>query len=168
MHSIAALNAMDRAAFVAALGHVFELSPWVVERAWAARPFADRAALHAAMMAALRGASREERLAMIQVHPDLAGKAARAGAVTDDSRREQGSAGLDRLSDGEFERFDRLNTAYKARFGFPFIVAVRLNTKDTILAAFEERLRHDPDTELARAIDEIGHISRLRLEAAVA
>jgi 2-oxo-4-hydroxy-4-carboxy-5-ureidoimidazoline decarboxylase len=167
MPNVADLNGLSSDAFVAALGHLFEHSPWIVEQAAARRPFADREALHAAMMAVIRAAPEDAQLALIRAHPDLAGKAARAGTMTQDSVREQAGAGLDRLSDEEHARFDRLNRAYRERFGFPFIVAVRRQTKDSILAAYERRLLHDRTAEIACAIEEIGHISRLRLEESV-
>ena len=100
---------------------------------------------------------------MIRAHPDLAGKAARAGALTDESSREQSGAGLDRLSDGEYERFHRLNQAYSDRFGFPFIIAVTGHTKQTILDAFEARLGNDPAAERAEALRNIGLIGQFRL-----
>jgi 2-oxo-4-hydroxy-4-carboxy-5-ureidoimidazoline decarboxylase len=168
MLTVAELNAMDRAAFLAALGHLVEHSPWVMERTFARRPFADRAALHRAMMAAIEATSDEERLALLRAHPDLAGKAARAGAMTAASVREQGSAGLDRLSDEDYARFERLNGAYREKFAFPFLIAVRLETKDSILAAYEARLGNDAGQEMAHALAEIGRITRLRLEDAVA
>lgn len=168
MLTIADINAMDRAAFLAALGHVVEHSPWVMERAFAHRPFADRAALHGAMMAAIAASSEDERLALLCAHPDLAGKAARAGSMTADSVQEQGSAGLDRLNDEEYRRFERLNAAYRDKFGFPFLIAVRFETKDSIMAAYEARLANDRTQEMARAIYEIGRITRLRLDGLVA
>ena len=162
-----ALNAGNREDFVAALGAIFEHGAWVAERAFAARPFATVAALHEAMMAALTGASAEGRLAMIKGHPELGGKVARAGDMAAASRQEQGALGLDRLGDAEFARFERANAAYAERFGFPFIIAVRRHTRDSILAQFERRLANDRETELATAITEIGHITRLRIVAAV-
>ena len=115
--SLSAINAADRATFVAALGAVFESSSWVAEAAWASRPFASVDALHTAMAEAVGRADEATRLALVRAHPDLAGKAARAGALTDYSTREQAGAGLDRLTDEEYERFHALNDAYKARFG---------------------------------------------------
>jgi len=160
-----ALNAADQTAFVAAVGDVFEHAPWVAERAYAARPFASIAALHDAMMQAVRNAPREQQLAFFRGHPELAGKIARAGAMTADSKAEQGGLGLDRLSDADFARFGRANAAYAKKFGFPFIVCVRLHrSAASILAAFEQRVGNDPDTEFAAALTEIGHITRLRLE----
>jgi 2-oxo-4-hydroxy-4-carboxy-5-ureidoimidazoline decarboxylase len=166
--SIAEVNALDAPAFAAALGFLFEHSPWVVERAWAARPFADRAGLHAAMVSVLEAATEDERLALIRAHPELAGKAAIAGDLTAASLSEQASAGLDRLTADEFARFHALNGAYGARFGFPFIICVRLNDKTSILAAMERRLANDEAAEVAEAIHQIGLIAGLRLESAVA
>lgn len=162
------LNASDTAAFVAAVGDIFEHAPWVAERAHAARPFASIAALHDAMLQAVRSAPRGEQLAFLRGHPELGGKVARAGAMTDDSRAEQGGLGLDRLSDEEFERFERANAAYARKFGFPFIVAVRRHkSAASILAAFEQRVGNDVETEFATALDEIGFITRLRLDAKI-
>ncbi len=158
------LGDLDRAEFVAALGTIFEHSPWIAERAWESRPFSDPDDLMAAMLAVVEAASDEEKLALIRAHPDLAGKAARAGALTEHSTTEQAGAGLDRMSDEEFRRFHRLNDAYKARFGFPFVIAVRGHTRETILAAFEQRLENDQMAETAEALRNIGLIARFRLE----
>lgn len=160
---LARLNTADRAAFLAALGGVFEDTPWVAERTFGARPFATVADLHKAMMAAVSAASAHEKLAFLRGHPELGGKVARAGAMTDSSRQEQGSLGLDRLSDEEFEQFELLNVGYRVRFGFPFIICVRRHTRDSILTNFERRLNNTPEAELAAAMQEIGHITRLRL-----
>jgi 2-oxo-4-hydroxy-4-carboxy-5-ureidoimidazoline decarboxylase len=166
--ALAELNASERADFVAALGDIFEHGAWVAERAHAARPFATVAALHRAMMAAVRAAPRAEHLAFLRGHPELGGKVARAGAMTADSRAEQGGLGLDRLSEEEFARFERLNAAYKEKFGFPFIVCVRRHTsRQSILDSFEQRVGHDTETEFAAALTEIGFITRLRLDARV-
>ena len=164
---LAALNAADRDAFVAALGGVFENAPWVAERACAMRPFATVADLHRALMAAVTAAGEAEQLAFIRGHPELGGKVARAGAMTAESRQEQGSLGLDRLSEAEFARFERLNADYRARFGMPFIICVRRHTRDSILDNFERRLANSLEAERAAALEEIGHITRLRLVEAV-
>ena len=161
--SLADLNAMAPGAFCAAVGEAFERAPWVAEKAATLRPFATVAALHTAMMGVVQAAPAETRLAFVRAHPDLAGKAARAGDITDDSKREQASVGLDTLSNEEFERFHRLNDAYKAKFGIPFIVCVRRHTRDSILAEFERRLINDPSGELATALQEIAYITRLRI-----
>jgi 2-oxo-4-hydroxy-4-carboxy-5-ureidoimidazoline decarboxylase len=165
--SLADLNRMDPAAFEAAIGDVFELAPWVARAAHGRRPFATVADLHAAMMGAVRAAPREQQLAFIRNHPDLAGKAARAGDVTDESKSEQASAGLGTLSDEEFARFHRLNDAYKEKFGFPFMICVRRHTRDSILSEFERRLPRDEAAEFAQAMQEVFYITRLRIAAKV-
>jgi 2-oxo-4-hydroxy-4-carboxy-5-ureidoimidazoline decarboxylase len=164
--TLEALNRMDAADFATNLGDTFELAPWVAESAALRRPFATVTALHEAMMSVVRAAPRERQLEFVRGHPDLAGKA-RAGSVTDDSRREQASVGLDSLSEEEFARFHRLNDAYKARFGFPFIICVRRHTRNSILGQFERRLSHDAATEFAAALREIFFITRLRIAAKV-
>lgn len=165
--TLADINAMDEEAFTAALGFAFELSPWVVRAAHGQGPFAGRETLHAAMMAALEAAARADKLRLIRAHPELAGKAAIAGALTAESAREQAGAGLDRLTPAQFERFHALNAAYGQRFGFPFIICVRLNDKTSILAAMHRRLAAEPADEVAEALAQIGLISRLRLDDAV-
>lgn len=142
---------------------LFEHSPWVEERADARPSSGDR---HSDLMAVVRDATRDEQLALIRAHPELAGKAAIDGTLTEASAAEQASAGLDRLTREEFDRFHALNAAYREKFGFPFIICVRLTDKAGILAAMERRLGNDRDTEIATAIDEIGEIVRLRLEDA--
>lgn len=141
---------------------LFEHSPWIEARADARPSSGDR---WTDLMAVVRDATPEERLALIRAHPELAGKAAIDRTLTEASAAEQASAGLDRLTPEEFARFHDLNAAYRARFGFPFIICVRKTDKAGILAAMERRLRHDRDAEIATAIDEIGEIVRLRLEA---
>jgi 2-oxo-4-hydroxy-4-carboxy-5-ureidoimidazoline decarboxylase len=165
--SLKILNSMNQTGFTTALGFAFELSPWVVERAWSERPFASVEAMHAAMMAVLDAASTADKLALIRAHPELAGKAAIAKQLTTESAAEQASAGLDRLTPEAFARFHQLNAAYKARFGFPFIIAVRLNDRASILRAMEARAANDEPAEIAEAIRQIGLISRLRLLDAV-
>jgi 2-oxo-4-hydroxy-4-carboxy-5-ureidoimidazoline decarboxylase len=162
-HTLAGLNRMTPADFAASIGDTFELAPWVAEQAAARRPFASVTALHEAMMGAVRAAPRERQLEFLRDHPDLAGKAARAGTMTDDSKREQASVGLDTLSEDEFARFHRLNDSYRARFGFPFIVCVRRHTRESILRQFERRLALDEATELAAAMREVFYITRLRV-----
>lgn len=161
--SLDQLNHGDDSGFMGALGDVFEHSPWLVERASAGRPFATRDTLLSELLTIMKAASEAEKLALIRAHPDLAGKAALAGDLTDHSAHEQSSVGLDRLSDDEYARFNSLNNAYKDRFGFPFIIAVLDNTKDTILAAFETRLKNNPSQEIEEAIRNIGRIVSLRV-----
>jgi 2-oxo-4-hydroxy-4-carboxy-5-ureidoimidazoline decarboxylase len=151
----------DRDTFIARYGALFEHSPWVVMRAAERLPFAS---LHAGLMQVVRDASPDEQLALIRAHPELAGKAAVDGTLTQASAAEQASAGLDRLSQEEFDRFHALNTAYAQKFGFPFIICVRLSNKAGILEAMERRLGNDCETEIATALEQIGEIVRLRLE----
>ena len=162
--SLQSLNAADKAGFVAALGDIYEHAPWVAEAAFERRPFASLAALHEAMTAAVRAAPADQRLAFFKGHPDLAGKAVRAGTMTTDSKAEQASAGLDRLSDAEFKEFHRLNNAYREKFGFPFIVCVRRHSKDSILREFARRLQHHAAAETKAALAEIFRIGALRLD----
>lgn len=167
MHSLEQLNAMTPDDFVAAMGGVLENAPWIAARTAAGRPFATVAALHAAMIDVVGAAPLQARLTFLRGHPELAGKVARAGAMTAESVAEQGSLGLDRLSDAEFDRFEALNAAYRDRFGFPFIICVRRHTRDSILNHFARRLDNERDAEMAAATREIGFISRLRLVASV-
>lgn len=167
MPDITAVNTLDRDGFVALLGGTFEHAPWVAERTFAARPFKDVADLHDAMIRVVRDAPEAERLAFLNGHPELAGPEARARRMTADSVSEQGSAGLDRLSAADLDRFDRLNAAYRTRFGFPFIVAVRGRGRDEILALFEQRLTRDAGAELEATLAEIGAITRMRLDRIV-
>jgi 2-oxo-4-hydroxy-4-carboxy-5-ureidoimidazoline decarboxylase len=155
------LTAADKEAFVARHAALFEHSPWVVERAAEALPFTD---VHAGLMAAVYAASPEEQLTLIRAHPELAGKAAVDRTLTKASTAEQASAGLDRLTSAEFDRFHALNAAYRDRFDFPFIICVRLTDKAGILAAMKQRLGNPRDIEIATALDQIGEIVRLRLE----
>lgn len=158
------VNALDRDAFVARFGGIFEHSPWVAERAWAARPFAGVDRLHAAMVQAMRAAGEAETLALLRAHPELAGREAKEGRLTAVSTGEQQSAGLDRLDGDEMRRLAELNAAYRAKFGFPFIIAVRARTKDEILAEFARRLARAPAQEREAALDEVATITRIRLE----
>jgi OHCU decarboxylase len=158
---------MGRTDFVARFGGIFEHSPWIAERAWALElgPAHDTpAGLHNALTRMFRSATEAERLGVLTAHPDLAGKLAAAKRLTAESTAEQASAGLDALTDAERARFTELNTAYVARHGFPFIIAVRDNTKASILAAFEARLNNDRATEFSTACAQVERIARLRLE----
>ena len=165
--SLADLNAAGKAEFVAALANVVEYSPWIAEQLAAKRPFAGINQLHAALMAAIQSAEPEAQLALIRAHPDLANKTQRAADLTAESTDEQNSAGLDRLSDAEYAAFERVNNAYREKFGFPYIVCVRRHTRDSILRDFEVRLLNIVKTEIRRAIEEIGRISALRLDQLV-
>lgn len=161
-----ALNAMPAQAFVAALGEVFEHSPWVAEAAATGRPYATVAALHDAMIGAVRAQAPEKRLAFINGHPELGSRVKRAD-LTADSQSEQGSLGLDRLSAEEFDAFTRMNAAYREKFRIPFIISVRRHTRDSLLAQFDRRLRNDATAEQAQALAEIALITRQRLNALV-
>jgi 2-oxo-4-hydroxy-4-carboxy-5-ureidoimidazoline decarboxylase len=162
--SLEQLNSASGEDFVAALGTIFEHSPWVAAAAAPQRPFVRLSSLYSAMSVAVRSASSAKRLELINCHPDLAGKAARASALTAESKSEQGSAGLDRLSDTEYDLFQRLNGDYRQKFGIPFIICVRRHTKDSILRQFELRLKHTAEVEHETAINEILRISALRLD----
>jgi 2-oxo-4-hydroxy-4-carboxy-5-ureidoimidazoline decarboxylase len=164
MPTLAELNQLDRTAFTAALGHLFEHSPWVAEETWAKRPFRDAAHLHAALCATMRAAPIARQLALIETHPDLAGRLARQNQLTAESTREQASAGLNQLSEAELAGFQMLNAAYREKFGFPFIICARLSSKDVILAAMQARLGNTAEQEFASALAEIEKIARLRLD----
>ena len=162
--TLSEINAMPAAAFIARFGEVAEQSPWVAAGAAARRPFGDREAMIAAFETTVADAPPQAQLALIRAHPDLAGKAAVAGDLTADSRREQAGAGLASLTPDEFARFTAMNASYRARFGFPFIHAVKGATKHQILAAFAVRLGHRPDDEFTTALQQVMRIFRLRLE----
>jgi chitin deacetylase len=158
---------MDRARFVTRFGSIFEHSPWIAERAHSLElgPAHNSAAgLHNALARMFRSASAEERLGVLRAHPDLAGKLAAAKRLTPESTHEQASAALDALTDAERDTFQRLNADYVAKHGFPFIIAVRDNTKDSILAAFHARIGNDTETEFATACAQVERIAELRLK----
>ena len=163
LRTLTELNAADRAAFTAALGHLFEHSPWVADETWLQRPFRDAAHLHTALCATMRGATRERQLALIRAHPDLAGRLAQQNKLTAESTREQASAGLNQLTAEELAEFQRLNAAYLSRFGFPFIICARLSHKSAILTAMQARVVNSAEAEFAAALGEIEKIAQLRL-----
>jgi OHCU decarboxylase len=158
------VNALDQEQFVAALGGLFEGPPWIVASAWQRRPFASSRDLLNALCAVMYSAPLEQRIALIQAHPDLAGRAALAGTLGAASAGEQAAAGLGSLSPDELARFTELNGAYRNKFGFPFVICARLRSKDEILQAFGERLGNSPDREVQTALDEIAKICSLRLD----
>ena len=162
---LATVNHLDQRAFVAALGAVFENSPWVAELAWSAQPYASVTALHGAMAGVVRAASPAHQLELLRAHPELAGREARAGTMTHASVSEQSGAGLHSLTADEFARIGRLNVAYRTKFGHPFIIAVRNHTRDGIFAAFEQRLANTAEAEREAALSEVFTITRLRLDA---
>jgi OHCU decarboxylase len=161
-------STMGREEFIARFGSIFEHSPWIAERAFDGElgPANDNATgLHFALRSQFRAASQAERHAVLTAHPDLAGKLAAARRLTEASTEEQASAGLDALTDAEREKFTNLNAAYTARFGFPFIIAVKDNTKAEILEAFERRLGNSQETEFLTACAQVERIALLRLKA---
>ena len=162
------LSHMSQADFVAHLGDIFEHSPWVAQRAWISRPFDSVDALHAAMVAAVDAASEDEQIALIRAHPELAGKEAKAGTLTQASTGEQRGAGLDQCTAEELARLQRLNAAYQERFGFPFISAVKGRDRHQIRDAVEERLNNDQPTEFRTCLGQIAQIGRFRLDAMIA
>jgi len=164
------VNDLRRDAFVARFGGVFEHSPWVAERAYPARPWADLRALHGSLCRVVADASPEDQLSLIRSHPDLVGRAALAGTLTRESTGEQLAAGLDpnALTAGEVDAFARANEAYTLKFGFPFIICARENKKAAILAGFQRRLTHDRATEIATALGEIERIAWYRMADLVA
>ena len=158
--TLAELNAAGRAAFVRALGGIFEDSPWVAERAWERRPFVSVDALHAAMTDVVERATEEEQIALLRAHPDLGTRA----RISDASTGEQHGAGLDRLTPDEFARLQRLNTQYREAFGFPFLFAVKGSTKDDVLRALEARVGRPRSEEFAEALRQVYKIAGFRLE----
>lgn len=158
------MNALGEREFVARFGGVFEHSPWVAERAWKCRPFASIDSLHETMMQVVAQAKREEQLALVRAHPELAGAEAEKGTLTVDSSSEQGRLGFTRLNRNELEKMAELNRSYREKHGFPCIVALRLHaTRETAVAEMARRAGNDSNTELKNALEQIGHITRARL-----
>jgi len=158
--TIADLNSLEHAQFVAAIGWVFEHSPWVAERAWAVRPFANVEQLHRVMVERVERALPEEQLALLRAHPDLGTRA----RVSEASSAEQAGAGLDQLTQAEFERLRALNETYRDKFGFPFLFAVKGSTKHDILDALERRVQSSREEEYRVALHQVYRIARFRLE----
>ena len=155
------LNSLSKHEFVAQLGGVFEHSAWIAERAWHKRPFRSLEALHATMMDVIRNETREEQVALVRAHPELAG----AEALTVDSSSEQARLGFNALSRKELQEMNDLNRRYRDKFGFPCIVALRLHQNRTsVISKMKKRLENDPASELANALEQIGHIARGRLQ----
>lgn len=161
--TLAQLNTLSCGDFVRRVGPVFEDSPWIAERTWPQRPFASCQTLHAALCATVQRASEREQIGLIQAHPDLAGRLARTGQLTRESAREQTSAGLNQLTPEERESFQNFNTAYREKFGFPFVICARLNQKTRILEEFRTRLSNSRPREIQTALGEIYKIADLRL-----
>jgi 2-oxo-4-hydroxy-4-carboxy-5-ureidoimidazoline decarboxylase len=161
---IATVNSLSAADFTARFGGVFEHSPWVADTAAASRPFADVAAMHGAMMAAVRAAPFARQLAFLRAHPELAGKAMVSQSLTADSANEQTRSGLTQCSPEEFARLTELNAAYNRRFGWPFILAVKHLDRATIIRTFAERLELSAADEFETCMANIGKITRWRLD----
>jgi len=161
--TIAEVNALPRAGFVAEFGWIFEDSPWVAEKAWDARPFVDLAALRAAMVYVVETASRASQLGLLRAHPDLGARA----RMSDASTGEQAGVGLDRMSPGEFERLQSMNTCYRDRFGFPFLYAVKGSTVPDILTALARRVEAPPEVEFQEALAQVFRIASFRLRDVV-
>jgi OHCU decarboxylase len=161
--SIEEINHLGQGQFIETLGWVFEHSPWVAERAWHRSPFASRAQLSEAMDEEVASATVDEQLALLRAHPDLGTRAKISPSSTD----EQAGAGLDRLTSGEYAFLTDLNTAYRAKFGFPFLYAVKGSDKFAILEALERRLGAAPDDEFAEALKQVYRIARFRLEGII-
>ena len=158
-------GSLDRQAFVARFSAVFEHSPWVAERAWGRRPFPTLDSLHKGMMSVVAEASAEEKLALVCAHPELAGVEAKEGVLTADSSSEQGRLGFTSLARDEFLKMQDLNRAYREKFGFPCIVALRLHaTRQSVIAEMQRRLGNNAPAELHNALEQIGHITRGRLD----
>ena len=158
------INAMTGEEFVATFGPLFEHSDWIARETWPRRPFSSKIDLLQHLLATLQDASREAKIELIKAHPDLAGRLAQAGKLTDASNDEQASAGLNRLTPEEAEQFQSYNDQYRAKFGFPFVVCARLLDKARILKAFRDRLPLDPEQEMETAVREIEKIAALRLD----
>lgn len=159
-------SSMDRKRFVEVFGRIYEHSPWIAEAVFNSGlpPAYDAVeSLHRAMADVVEQASEPRRLALLCAHPDLAGKLAMRGEITAESTGEQASAGLDKCTPDEFQRFSRLNESYKLKFGFPFIMAVKGRSRAEILAAFEARIGNSRAEELKTAIAQVNEIARLRL-----
>jgi 2-oxo-4-hydroxy-4-carboxy-5-ureidoimidazoline decarboxylase len=155
----------DPAHFIELLGGIFEHSPWVAERVYSKRPFASAIDLHSKMVFEMRQASTQQRLELLCQHPELAGKEADAGSLTDSSRREQAGAGLNQCSSEELTHIKRFNQGYLSKFGFPFIIAVTGLDKSQIMAAMQQRLDHSAENEFTTAITEVEKIAMIRLNA---
>jgi 2-oxo-4-hydroxy-4-carboxy-5-ureidoimidazoline decarboxylase len=161
--TITQLNELTRDQFVCVVGPVFEHSPWIAEETCARRPFATVEELHRALCKTVEGADEARQVKLIQAHPDLVGRAALAGTLTQESKCEQASAGLTALSAEEIALFQKNNSTYREKFGFPFVICARLNRKEAILKGFEVRLRNTREQEIRAALEEIEKIAWLRL-----
>ena len=166
MPTLNEINQFTPAEFSAAFGAVYEHSPWIAERAFALRPatgFASRASVHAALVATVQSASDDEKLKLLNSHPELAGKEAAAGTLTSESTREQAAAGLSAMTAADIAQLRELNAAYREKFGFPFIIVARNNTQGAIFGAIKSRLLNTRAMEFNNNLMQVGEIARLRL-----
>ena len=161
--TISRVDQLGQAEFVLIVGPVFEHSSWIATEAWSRRPFGSLERLHQVLCVVVKNAGEDRQVALIRAHPDLVGRAALAGALTRESTKEQAAAGLDKLSPDEIALFQKQNTAYLYKFGFPFVICARLNKKASILTGFEQRLKHSHPQEIQIALEEIFKIAELRL-----
>lgn len=165
--TLAEINTLDRRAFVAVLGGVYEHSPWVAEAAFTQAPFASLEHLHACMQSAVNAAPFAQQLALLRAHPELASKAAVRKELSDASNAEQAGAGLMQCSTDEYTQLSQLNAQYRGRFGWPFIIAVKGHTRTSIIAALQQRMTLDAASEFAQCMAQVGRIAALRLEALI-
>jgi len=166
MPTLEQINTFSPTEFSTAFGAVYEHSPWIAERAFALKPvtgFASRAAIHAALVATVQSANDDEKFRLLNSHPELAGKEAAAGTLTNESTREQAGAGLSAMTAADVTQLRELNVAYREKFGFPFIIAVRNNTQDAIFGAVKSRLTNTRAMEFNNSLMQVGEIARLRL-----
>lgn len=154
------VNVMTQEQFIDVFGGIFEHSAWVAEATWEKRPFTSKKELHNAMMEVVRTSSEDHIIRLFRAHPDLATRI----RIGEYSTKEQQGVGLDRLSEGEFEQFAKLNQAYTDKFKFPFILAVKGKGKADILKAMQERIHHSLEREATQAMQEIGKITGYRLD----
>lgn len=157
------VNACDRETFIEALGWIFEHSPWVADRAWSRRPFTSTEELRDVMIEVMMAAPRDEQLALLRAHPDLGSRA----RMSDASVGEQAGAGLDRLTADQYDQLTTLTAAYRERFGFPFLLAVKGSTTRDILDALARRVGHDQDAEWQTALAQVARIAEFRLDTAI-
>ncbi len=166
-YKLSTVNKLSKPAFIDLLGGIYEHSAWVAEQTYDQRPFDSAQNLQHTMFDIVQASNIENRLALIRNHPELAGKEADEGTLTNDSQKEQSRAGLNQCTAQELEQIRRLNKDYQQKFGFPFVVAVSGLNKHQVITAMQTRLQNDYDTEFETSINEIGKIARIRLEALV-
>ena len=166
-YKLADVNNMDHASFILHFGSVYEHSAWVAHGAWGRRPFESVDTLHAAMDSVMFAAPTAKQMELIRAHPELAGRLARLGQLTEASLSEQNQAGLDSLKENQIAKMNQLNAEYRNKFGFPFIICARLNDADSIVSAMRARLENNPKAEFQTALAEISKIARLRLAGLV-